>query len=197
MHLYETHLPVANTETAKEFYTTIVGLPFAYRDPTRDIVFLWAVSREQGMVGLWGPGTAYGPANNSQFKHHLAFAVTLPELFRINENLRNNGVETVGFWGGKPANRVLSDGCRRHKFTFEIPTGTRWSSSAFCPSRRILASLEAIHNGKRGAPARHKSDARNVLYTKRKDVRGQNGAPAPSKPARLETYQDDLRRRDR
>ena len=60
MHLYETHLPVANTEIAKDFYTEIVGLPFAYRDPTRDIVFLWAASKEQGMIGLWGPNTAYG-----------------------------------------------------------------------------------------------------------------------------------------
>jgi len=46
MHLYETHIQVADTEVAKEFYTTIVGLLFAYRDPTRDIVFLWATSRE-------------------------------------------------------------------------------------------------------------------------------------------------------
>ena len=28
MHLYETHLPVANTEISKDFYTEIVGLPF-------------------------------------------------------------------------------------------------------------------------------------------------------------------------
>ena len=96
MHLYETHLQVVDTEVAKEFYTTIVGLPFAYRDPTRDIVFLWAASREQGMLGLWGPGTAYGPANDSQFKQHLAFAVKLPELFRINENLRREIVDARG-----------------------------------------------------------------------------------------------------
>jgi len=42
MHLYETHLPVADTKIAECFYREIVGLPFAYRDPTRDIVFLWA-----------------------------------------------------------------------------------------------------------------------------------------------------------
>src|SRR6266699_1213246 len=56
MHLYETHVPVADTELAREFYTRVVGLPFAYRDPTRDIVFLWATSKEQGMIGLWGTG---------------------------------------------------------------------------------------------------------------------------------------------
>ena len=54
MHLYETHLPVTNTEIAKDFYTEIVGLTFAYRDPGRDIVFLWADSKDKGMIGLGG-----------------------------------------------------------------------------------------------------------------------------------------------
>ena len=49
MHLYETHVPVADTELAREFYTRVVGLPFAYRDPTRDIVFLWADKKKKGM----------------------------------------------------------------------------------------------------------------------------------------------------
>jgi len=42
VHLYETHIPVRDTIVAKQFYREVVGLPFAYRDPTRDIVFLWA-----------------------------------------------------------------------------------------------------------------------------------------------------------
>ena len=54
MHLYETHVPVADTELAREFYTRVVGLPFADRDPTRDVVFLWADKKKKGMVGLWG-----------------------------------------------------------------------------------------------------------------------------------------------
>src|SRR5206468_4906566 len=60
MRLYETHLPVADTKAAEKFYREIVGLRFAYRDPTRDIVFLWADSKEKAMIGLWGPGTTYG-----------------------------------------------------------------------------------------------------------------------------------------
>jgi len=40
MHLYETHLSVADTATAQAFYTEVVGLHFAHRDLTRDIVFL-------------------------------------------------------------------------------------------------------------------------------------------------------------
>jgi lactoylglutathione lyase len=101
MHLYETHLPVADTEIAKDFYTKIVGLPFAYRDPTRDIVFLWAVSKEQGMIGLWGPTTVYGREDGSPGKCHIAFAVSLDQLLVAIRNLNEHGIETLGFGGNK------------------------------------------------------------------------------------------------
>jgi hypothetical protein len=101
MHLYETHLPVANTEIAKAFYTEIVGLPFAYRDPTRDIVFLWATSKEQSMIGLWGPNTAYGREDGIAQKCHVAFAVSLDQLFAAIEELNKKGIETLGFGGHK------------------------------------------------------------------------------------------------
>ena len=97
MHLYETHIPVANTEIAKDFYTEIVGLPFAYRDPRRDIVFLWAASREQRMMGLWGPNTAYGPQNGIAQRCHVAFALSLEQLFAAIEKLNEDGIETLGF----------------------------------------------------------------------------------------------------
>jgi len=100
MHLYEAHLPVTNTEAAKQFYVNIVGLPFAYRDPSRDIVFLWATSREQGMIGLWGPTSGRGPRDDAA-KHHVAFAVSLDQLFKICERLREKGIETLGFDGHK------------------------------------------------------------------------------------------------
>src|SRR5205807_6848937 len=60
MHLYETHVPVTNTEDSKGFYVSVVGLEFAHRDLTRDIIFLWAGSGRRSMLGLWGPSTAYG-----------------------------------------------------------------------------------------------------------------------------------------
>ena len=68
MHLYETHVPVADTELAREFYTRVVGLPFAYRDPTRDVVFLWADKKKKGMVGLWGTEHCLRPAKRSRSK---------------------------------------------------------------------------------------------------------------------------------
>jgi len=54
MHLYEAHLPVADTSAAQRFYIEIVGLQFAHHDLTRDIVFLWAGADGKSMLGLWG-----------------------------------------------------------------------------------------------------------------------------------------------
>src|ERR1700741_4406970 len=99
MHLYETHLPVANTEVAKDFYTEIVGLPFAYRDPGRDIVFLWADEKEKGMIGLWGPGTAYGKREGPSMNCHVAFAMPLDHLLDAIAKLREHGIRTFGFGG--------------------------------------------------------------------------------------------------
>jgi lactoylglutathione lyase len=108
MHLYETHLPVANTEIAKDFYTEIVGLPFAYRDPGRDIVFLWADSKQKGMIGLWGPNTAYGRDDGIARKCHVAFAFSFDQLLVAIKRLNERGIETLGF-GGQQSARADSD----------------------------------------------------------------------------------------
>jgi lactoylglutathione lyase len=94
MHLYETHLSVTNTEASRAFYTETVGLSFAYRDPGRDIVFLWIGEDRRSMLGLWGPGTTYGYALH---RSHLAFAVSLPELLTGAKRLNALGVGTYNF----------------------------------------------------------------------------------------------------
>src|SRR5438128_3219846 len=99
MQLYETHLPVTDTKVAQEFYTEVVGLPFAYRDPSRDIVFMWADEKHKAMIGLWGPNTVYGQQNGIAQKCHVAFAVSLDELFTAIEKLNANRIETLGFGG--------------------------------------------------------------------------------------------------
>jgi lactoylglutathione lyase len=101
MHLYETHIPVADTKIAESFYCEIVGLGFAYRDPTRDIVFLWADTKEKAMIGLWGPNTVYGKQDGIAQKRHLAFAVSLDQLIAAIEKLNQNGIDTFGFGGNK------------------------------------------------------------------------------------------------
>jgi lactoylglutathione lyase len=123
MHLYETHLPVANTEIAKDFYTKIVGLPFAYRDPTRDIVFLWAVSKEQGMVGLWGPKTAYGWEDGIARKCHVAFCVSFDQLLAAIKKLGRHGIETFGFGGHKTREPTVIGWMPSAQIYFRDPDG--------------------------------------------------------------------------
>ena len=94
MHLYEAHLPVSNTEAAQRFYVEIVGLQFAHRDLTRDIVFLWAVADRKSMLGLWGPSTTLG---REFHKSHIAFCISLAELLTAGERLNAVGVQTQNF----------------------------------------------------------------------------------------------------
>src|SRR5262245_46001916 len=101
MNLYETHVPVADTERAREFHTRVVGLHFDYRDPNCDIVLLSADTKEKGMVGLWGPNTVYGPQTGVDRKCHVAFAISLDQLFARIKRLNQQGIETLGFDGGK------------------------------------------------------------------------------------------------
>lgn len=98
MHLYETHLPVRSTETSQKFYQYIVGLAFAYRDPGRDIVFLWIGENRRSMLGLWGPGTSYGGKSH---KCHFAIGVSLPELQDSGKRLAASGIECQNFQGNK------------------------------------------------------------------------------------------------
>src|SRR5947207_15441225 len=94
MHLCETHLPVKSTEESQSFYVDVVLLDFAYRDPGRDIVFLWIGSNRRSMIGLWGPSTTRG----SDFhKCHFAIAVSLPELLASSKRLAARGSECRNF----------------------------------------------------------------------------------------------------
>ncbi len=96
MHLYETHLPVQSTEVSQQFYVDVVGLEFAYRDPTRDVVFLWIGSNRRSMLGLWGPSTTRG----SDFRQcHFAIALSLPELLAAGRRLNDLRICTRNFAG--------------------------------------------------------------------------------------------------
>jgi hypothetical protein len=98
MYLYETHLPVQNTEASKAFYIESVSLEFAYRDPTRDIVFLWIGPNKRSMLGLWGPSTERG---RDFYNCHFAIALSLPELLASGQRLAGRGIECHNFQGEK------------------------------------------------------------------------------------------------
>lgn len=98
MDLYETHIPVADTQLATEFYQRVVGLVPAYRDPKRDISFLWIGAQRASMIGLWGPSTSRG----SKFQLcHFALRVTLPDLLARAHRLVASGINCFDFIGNK------------------------------------------------------------------------------------------------
>jgi lactoylglutathione lyase len=96
MRLYEAHLPVSNTVAAQQFYVEIVGLQFAHRDLTRDIIFLWAGANRRSMLGLWGPNTTLG---REFHECHIAFNVSLVELVAVGQRLNAAGIQTQNFAG--------------------------------------------------------------------------------------------------
>ena len=96
MQLYETHIPVKDTAASATFYVEVVGLAFAYRDPVRDLVFLWIGTERRSMLGLWGPTTAYGKESR---RCHFAIALGLAELLVAGERLNRLGVPTRNFAG--------------------------------------------------------------------------------------------------
>src|SRR5438105_3471593 len=95
MHLYETHLPVKDTEVSSRFYVDVVGLEYAHRDLTRDVVFLWIGSKKRSMLGLWGPTTPWGQSHRC----HFAVNVALPDLRAAGSRLSTLGVVTRDFSG--------------------------------------------------------------------------------------------------
>jgi lactoylglutathione lyase len=96
MHLYETHVPVADTEASAKFYVEVVGLEFAYRDADRDVTFLFIGTGKRSMLGLWGPSTTYG---RDPHRCHFAIAVSLGELLAVGKRLNELGVSTRNFAG--------------------------------------------------------------------------------------------------
>jgi len=120
MYLYETHLPVKSTEAAQAFYINVVRLEFAYRDPGRDIVFLWIGGDRRSMLGLWGPGTTYG---RDFRKCHFAIAVTLAELLAAGERLAASGVECQSFGGEKTIEPSVIGWMPSAQLYFQDPDG--------------------------------------------------------------------------
>ena len=48
-----------------------------------------------------GPNTVYGPQSGVDRKCHVAFAISLDQLFATIKRLSQQGIETFGFGGGK------------------------------------------------------------------------------------------------
>jgi len=119
MNLYEAHLPVADVERSREFYEGVVGLTFAYRDPKRDIVFLYIGEDRGSMLGLWGPETEYGEFH----RMHFAIAMTLAELTAEAERLKQLKIATHDFNGNETSEPSVIGWMPSAQLYFHDPDG--------------------------------------------------------------------------
>jgi hypothetical protein len=137
VYLYETHLSVANTAASQDFYTRVVGLKFAHRDLTRDIIFLWAGDDRRSMLGLWGPTTTYG---RDFHRSHVAFAISASGCAAAESLARISKVS-------KRTSHQSSAGCRLLSSTFVTQMAILWSSSRCSTAHQIRASLDHFPSG--------------------------------------------------
>ena len=120
MYLYETHLPVQSTEVSRKFYVEVVLLEFAYRDPTRDAVFLWIGRNRRSMLGLWGPSTTRG----SDFHEcHFAIALPLSALLTSGKRLVASGIACENFMGEKTSEPSVIGWMPSAQLYFRDPDG--------------------------------------------------------------------------
>jgi lactoylglutathione lyase len=90
--LFEGHLTVRDLPRAMAFYGNALGLELAQFLPEQRVAFYWIGGRGTSMLGLWEVGTV--PLRQSL---HLAFRVSLDDLLRVPQDLRNSTICSSGF----------------------------------------------------------------------------------------------------
>jgi len=92
--LFEAHLNISNLQRGIDFYTGVLGLQLAAALPDRRVAFVWVGGPGQSMLGLWEIGSS---PQTSVF--HVALVVTLEDLLKAVDVLRNSGITPVDFHG--------------------------------------------------------------------------------------------------
>ena len=90
--LFETHLTVRDLGRSVAFYRDVVGLSLAHESPQAGRAFFWLGAPGEGMLGLWSLGGS--PVGLAL---HLAFKVSLDDLFSACDHLRTVGVAPLSF----------------------------------------------------------------------------------------------------
>ena len=145
MHLYETHLPVKDTEVSSGFYVDVVGLDYAHRDLTRDVVFLWIGSKKRSMLGLWGPTTPWGQSHRC----HFAVALALSDLLAPAHALPASASLREIFRARLQRNHRSSAGCHRRRSTFPTPTDIPLNTSRSLMKRPSASLSVRFQPGRR------------------------------------------------
>jgi lactoylglutathione lyase len=90
--LFEGHLTVVDLQRSVKFYGETLGLELASVFDKPKAAFFWTGGRGQSMLGLWEVGG--GP---QRICLHVAFSVSLSDLFLVPRKLRAAGITPLDF----------------------------------------------------------------------------------------------------
>lgn len=121
--VYETHLTVRDLDRSIAFYRDIIGLELARVLPERQVAFLWVGGPEQGMLGLWGTGTA--PMG---MRLHMAFRSTPAAMDGICDRLSDVACSPSISTAPPQKSQWFLAGCLRFRSISRILTATRSKS---------------------------------------------------------------------
>ncbi len=99
--LFEAHLPVADLDRSIAFYRDRLRLPLAHVVREREAAFFWVPSPANGMLGLWGSGSA--PLHLTL---HVAFRASVPDVVNAPAELSRDGITPLDF-DGRPATEAV------------------------------------------------------------------------------------------
>ncbi len=98
--LFESHLHVADLESAMAFYGNVLGLQPGFRDMERRAALYWVGPNKNSMLGLWEkPPWAAQLGEIPRVPQHIAFEVSLEDLASAIQRLKQRGLELTNFFG--------------------------------------------------------------------------------------------------
>jgi catechol 2,3-dioxygenase-like lactoylglutathione lyase family enzyme len=113
--LYEAHLPVSNLEKSITFYESL-GLKLAQKNEST--AFFWIVENKS-WIGLWEGKQAETPYHPSL--RHLAFEVSLEDLEKSIEWLKERGIQPRKDFGMEPIEPIVLAGGAHAMIYFNDP----------------------------------------------------------------------------
>lgn len=116
--VYETHLPVSDLDRAIAFYRDQLGLELASRNLERNVAFFWVGGKNQGMLGLWGAGSA--PLH---MVLHFAFRSTVSGVLESYRNLEKASIQPRGLRGEPVSEPVVIGWMPAVSVYFKDPDG--------------------------------------------------------------------------
>ena len=116
--IFEAHLNVADLDRSIAFYHDVLKLSLAHVVPERKAAFFWIGAPGRSMLSLWEAGPA-----PQKITHHTAFEVSLEDILRAPESLRQSGITPLDFDGNPTTEPVVLAWMPAASLYFHDPDG--------------------------------------------------------------------------